>query len=97
MLSERSQTQEDKSSTTRLVGGPRSGRTHRDRKEDGGGGQELVFHGDRGSVWEDEKVLETGTHGVHVLSATLCLTMAKTAYFTTFRKGSEGNFYTVCI
>lgn len=26
----------------------------------GGGGGELAFHGDRVSVWEDGKVLETG-------------------------------------
>ena len=44
------------------------GQIHRDRREHsgcqgsgGGGKEEPVFHGDRVSVWENEKVLETGS------------------------------------
>ena len=63
MLSERSQTQKDRHTHTDS--------THRRSLEEsdpetasrwwgqgGGRERELVFHGDRASIWEDEKVLE---------------------------------------
>ena len=63
MLSERSQTQKDKYCLIPLTGGPR-GVTSTETGSRwwgpgaGGGAGESVFHGDRVSVWEDEKVLE---------------------------------------
>lgn len=60
-LSEISQLWKDKSSMVPLKWGPKSHQIHRDRKENGGGARswgELVFHGNRGSVWEHDKFLE---------------------------------------
>lgn len=62
MLSEISQMQKDRDRLIPLTGGTRGVRS-RDRKwmvrpGAGGGDGESVFHGDRISVWEVEKVLE---------------------------------------
>lgn len=63
MLSEISPSQKGTSRLTSLAGGPTGVRfTETEKKWRGprarGGGGELVFHADRASVWDNEKVLE---------------------------------------
>ena len=65
MLSEISPTQKDKYYMIPLIGGTQQSRIHRDKVEGwspgaaGRGNELLVINGDRASVWEDEKFLET--------------------------------------
>ena len=69
ILSEISQSQEDKYCLSPLVRGPWSSQVHGDRKQNGGcqglgggGSGKLMFNGYRVSVLQDENVLETLLH-----------------------------------
>lgn len=55
----------------------------------GGGGREFVLQGDRGSVWEDEKVLETGGSGRLPNSLRLHWHTLDYLYFTIMKKKTQ--------